>query len=64
MVGHFTKQPTAVYVIYEPMYTTIFNLPTTDFRSKNNFVSRVFTSSCESCFILLKTRSIFLRIIR
>jgi len=59
MIRHFTKQPTAVCVIYEPNYTTIFNIPATDFRSKNNFVPRAFTSSCESCFIVLKTGSIF-----
>jgi len=59
MIRHFTEQPAAVYVIYEPNYTTIFNLPTTDFRSKNNFVSREFNSSCELCFIVLKTGSIF-----
>ena len=51
---HFTKQSTAVYVIYEPNYTTIFNLAATDFRSKNSFISRAFNSSCESHFILLK----------
>jgi len=56
MIRHFTKQPAAVYVIYEPNNPTIFNLPATDFRGKNNFVSRAFTSSC---FIVLKTGSIF-----
>jgi len=60
MIRHFTKQSTAVYVIYEPNYTTIFNIAATDFRSKNNFVSRAFNSSYESRFILLKTGSIFL----
>ena len=34
MIRHLTKQPTAVYVIYEPSYTTVFNLAATDFRSK------------------------------
>jgi len=37
MIRHFTKQLTAVYVTYEPSYTTIFNLAATDFRSKNKF---------------------------
>jgi hypothetical protein len=60
MIRHFTKQPTAVYVIYEPNYTMIFNLAATDFRSKNYFVSRTFNFSCESCSIVLKTGSVFL----
>jgi len=59
MIRHFTKQPAAVHVIYEPNYKTIFNLAATDFRSKNNFVSRAFNSSCESCFIVLKTGNVF-----
>ena len=59
MIRHFTKQSITVYVIYEPNYTIIFNLAATDFRSKNNFVPRAFNSSCESCYIILKTGSIF-----
>ena len=38
MIPHLSKQPTAVYVIYEPNYTIIFNLAATDFRSKNDIV--------------------------
>jgi len=43
MIRHFTKQPNAVYVLYERNYTTVFNLAATDFRSKNNFVSEHLT---------------------
>jgi len=60
MIRHFTKQSTAIYAIYEPNYTKIFNLAAAEFRSKNSFISRAFNSSCESLFILLKTGSIFL----
>jgi len=37
MIRHFTKQSTAVYVIYEPNYPTNFNLAANDFRSKTIF---------------------------
>ena len=57
MIRHFTKQLTAVYVTYEPSYTTIFNVAATDFRSKNKFFSRAFNSTCESYLIVIKTGS-------